>query len=113
MVEKGNVPKNPLNFIKDCVRNNRLMWTWHINMRMKDRFIARETIIRSVESFEIIESYPEDKYLPSYLVYAYHNNKVFHVLFAADVKNNNVRVVTAYYPAAEKWSEDLKRRKKS
>lgn len=32
--------------------------------------IERDAILESVESFEILEAYPEDKYLPSYLVYA-------------------------------------------
>jgi hypothetical protein len=39
-------------------------------MRLKGRFIPREAILASTESYEIIEEYPKDKYLPSCLVYA-------------------------------------------
>jgi len=39
-------------------------------------------------------------------------NHVFHVLFAADVEGDNVRVVTAYYPSLEEWEEDLKTRRR-
>ena len=80
-------------------------------MRMKDRFISRESIIDSVDNYEIIEEYPKDKYLPSYLIYSKHQNRMFHVLFAVDVKGDNVRVVTAYYPNPNEWKEDFKSRR--
>jgi hypothetical protein len=69
-------------------------------------------VLECAGSYEIIEANPEDKYLPSYLVYARHGSTVFHVLFAADVENGNIRVVTAYRPSPDQWNEDLKRRRK-
>jgi hypothetical protein len=69
-------------------------------------------ILESIENYEIIESYPDDKYLPSYLIYSRYQFAVFHVLFAVDVESMNVRVITAYRPDPQKWSEDLKRRQK-
>jgi len=54
----------------------------------------REAILAATASFEIIESYPEDKYLPSYLVRAEYAGRVFHVLFATDAEQGNVRIVT-------------------
>ena len=55
----------------------------------------------------------EDKYLPSYLVFSRYHDIVFHILFAADVRDNNVRIVTAYYPDHTHWNADLKTRRKS
>jgi len=52
----------PLVFIQDCVRARRIIWTYHVNMRLKERFIPREWIIASVNGYELIESYPRDKY---------------------------------------------------
>ena len=47
-------------------------------------------------------SYPEDKYLPSYLVYAMVGDEVFHVLFAVDVPAAAITcVITAYRPDPE------------
>jgi hypothetical protein len=83
----------------------------HVNMRMKGRFISREAIINSFEDYEIIEEYPGDKYFPSYLVYSYYQDKTFHILFAADIENENVRVVTAYYPSTEEWDDNFKTRR--
>ena len=107
------MPDDPLAFIKECVIKKRMYWTWHVNMRLKGSFISRQVIMEAVENYEIIESYPEDKYLPSYLVYGRHEETIFHVLFATDVGNENVRVITAYSPDPKKWSDDSKRRKKS
>lgn len=62
-------------------------------------------------SYELLESYPDDKYFPSYLVYACCGERVVHVLFGADVPNRNVRLVTVYDPEASEWDSDLKRRR--
>ena len=74
------------------------MWTYHVNMRLVGRFISRATILAAVDTYQLVEGYPEDKYLPSYLILGRHESAGFHVLFAADVEGDNVRVVTAYLP---------------
>jgi hypothetical protein len=79
---------------------------------MKGRFIPRAAVLNSVESYEIIEAYPEDKYLPSYLVHARYEGMGVHILFGADVERNNVRVVTTYRPSPDQWTQDMKRREK-
>ena len=66
----------------------------------------------SVNSYEIIEKYPEDKYLPSYLIYAKYREEVFHIQIAIDKENNSVRIVTTYKPTLDKWENDLKTRRK-
>jgi len=90
----------------------RVFWTYHVNIRLKDWFIPREVILGSPENYEIIEAYPDDKYLPSYLVHVRHEDVVFHVLFAADVEGHDVRVITAYYPDPAQWDAELKTRRK-
>ena len=88
-----------------------MLWTYHVNMRLRARFISRQAILDSVQRFEIIESYPEDKYLPSYLIWSKYQGEVFHVLFAVDVGSDNVRIVTAYRPHPGEWEGDLKVRR--
>ena len=94
----------------DCVKSKRIYWTYHVNMRLKERAIPRTWILHSTEHFEIIKSYPDDKYLPSYLVWSHMNDIVFHIVFAVDLKNNNVRIITAYRPDPEEWSNNSKKR---
>jgi len=107
------LPADPLTFIREKVRAAAIFWTYHVNMRLQDRFIARQRILKSVDTYEIIESYPADKYLPSYLVLARHGGEIFHVLFAVDVVGDNVRIVTAYRPNPDEWQPDLRTRRKT
>ncbi len=107
------LPDDPLAFIRECVGGGRVLWTYHVNMRLVSRSVSRQTIVGSSGTFEIIESYPEDKYLPSYLVLARPAGDAVHVLFATDIAGDNVRVVTAYRPSEDEWLDDLKTRRVS
>ena len=100
-----------IDFIKQCVKENRIRWSYHINMRLKERFIARETILNSVDRFEIIEEYQNDKYLPSCLVYSEDGDVKFHIHIALDYKTMAIVFVTAYIPSPEEWLKDLKTRR--
>ena len=105
------IPSDPLEFIRQCVRERNLLWTYHVQMRLEGRSIPRSAILESVNTYEVIESYPEDKYLPSYLVFAQYHGDVMHILFATDVSGRNVRVVTAYKPDPTEWESDLRTRR--
>jgi hypothetical protein len=102
------VPDDPLEFIRRCIRERKLYWTYHVNMRLAGRCITRDDILSTVNSYETVESYPEDKYLPSYLILA---GSRFHVLFAADIEGDNIRVITTYIPDPDEWNADLKTRR--
>ena len=104
-------PENPLAFNQDCVRRKRIFWTHHVNMGLQGRSISREAILAAVEQYDLVESYPGDKYLPSYLILAPESTEAFHILFATDVSGDNVRVVTAYRPDSAEWLPDLKTRR--
>jgi hypothetical protein len=105
------VPSDPIQFIQDRIRHGRVLWTYHVNMRLAGRFIPRESILETVETLELVEAYPHDKYLPSYLVLGRSGAEAFHVLVAVDVEGDNVRIVTAYRPDAGEWQDDLKTRR--
>ena len=106
------ISDDPLSFIRRCVGERKIYWTYHVNMSsrgaLQGRFLTRDEILNAVDSYEIIEPYPEDKYLPSYLVLAATS---FHVQFATDVEGDNVRIVTAYRPNLSEWESDLKTRR--
>ena len=107
----GLVPDDALGFIQKCVHDRKVYWTYHVNMRLAERHITRDDIFGAVDNYEIIESNPDDKYLPSYLVFAAQAVGGFHVLFGADVALDHVRVVTAYRPHLNDWEPDLKTRR--
>jgi hypothetical protein len=77
-------------------------------MHLAGRYLTRDEILTAVDTYEIVESSPSDKYLPSYLVLAASR---FHVQFATDVEGDNVRVVAAYLPDPDEWESDLMTRR--
>ncbi len=81
-------------------------------MRLAGRHISREDVFGAADTYELIESYPDDKDLPSYLVLATAAQDAFHVLFAVDVEGDNVRVVTVYRPSPNDWESDLRTRRR-
>ncbi len=111
MTPDRSLPTDALLFIQRCVRERKVFWTYHVNMRLAGRHILRDELFEATESYEIIESYPEDKYLPSYLVWAASEGGPFHFLVGVDVEGDNVRIVTAYRPNVDVWESDLKSRK--
>ena len=81
------------------------MWKYNVNMRLKERFIARQAVLFSIDTYEIIESYPDDKYLPSFLIWAQYGKDIIHIHIATDFENEMVRIITAYKPTLEKWAK--------
>lgn len=111
MTRERLLPGDPVGFIQDCIRRRRVFWTYHVNMRLAGRFITRESILGAFETLELVEAYPDDKYLPSYLLLGRAGPDAFHMLVAADVDGDNVRLVTAYRPDAGEWRDDLRTRR--
>jgi len=111
VTDKRLAPSDPIRFIQDCIRRGHVLWTYQVNMRLVGRFIPRTTILGAVETLELVEAYPEDKCLPSYLVLGGAGADALHVLVAVDVEGDNVRVVTAYRPDSSEWQDDWKTRR--
>jgi len=104
------LPVDPLAFIRSCVQERKLLWTYHVQMRLEGRSVPRAAVLDLADA-QVIESYPDDKYLPSYLVLTRHSGVVFHILFAVDVPGSNVRVVTTYRPDPTEWESDFRTRR--
>jgi hypothetical protein len=80
-------------------------------MRLEQRSLRSEILLKGVDSLEIIESYPGDKYLPSFLVRGEWEGRVFHAQLATDIEGSDVRVVTMYIPVPEEWDLELRIRR--
>ena len=80
-------------------------------MRLQQRGLDAETLRNAIASLEIIEAYPDDKYLPSFLLRGEHKGAVFHAQIATDVEGDNIRVVTMYTPDPDEWDERLRKRR--
>lgn len=102
---------SPLELIKNCVHQRRILWTYHIALRMKERHIGRYEILAAVDSFEIIEKYPHDKFLPSCLVWANYEGRILHVLIAVSFDEDYLTFITTYEPSIDEWTDNFKKRR--
>lgn len=57
-------------------------------MRLLQRNLNAGMLMEATASFEIIESYLEDKYLPSFLIRGESEGVVFHAQVATDLTGN-------------------------
>jgi hypothetical protein len=80
-------------------------------MRLQQRGLTAGTLQNAVSTLEIIEAYPDDKYLPSFLLRGESEVCVFHAHIATDREGANVRVVTMYLPSRDEWDEDSRVRR--
>lgn len=80
-------------------------------MRLRQRLLKGEMLVDGAATLEIIESYPTDKYLPSYLLRGESQSRVFHAQLAVDVAGDNVRVVTMYEPSPAEWDAEFQIRR--
>lgn len=112
MNQSRAIPSDPVGFVKRCLAEEKILWSYHVNMRFRQRPVTRAMVLKAADALELVEAYPRDKYCPSYLFLAEAEGVRFHVLIATDVLGDNVRVITTYIPEQNEWQNDLKTRKK-
>lgn len=99
--------------IKKLARKNKVTFKNHAFIRMFQRNISSDDVVKALSQGEIIEEYPTDIPLPSYLVLGYTSQKrPLHVVVAVDEGQKMLWVITAYEPDREIWNNDFKKRRK-
>ena len=74
------------------------------------RNITQDDVLNTLLNGEIIEEYENDYPYPSCLVYGISlNNKILHVVCGSN--EEELWIITAYYPDNIEWENDLKTRK--
>lgn len=73
-------------------------------MRLQERRLTESLLRVAVDMLEIIEEYPRDKYLPSFLLGGEVPGVSCHAVVATDL--DNIRVVTMYVPDSQQWDDD-------
>ena len=54
--------------IRFLISEQKILWTEHVALRMRDRGIKRTDVIHCINNGEIIENYPNDMPYPSCLI---------------------------------------------
>lgn len=90
----------------------KIIITMHAAKRLAQRGIRLQEIMNCIQTGEIIEQYPDDYPYPSCLTLG--NIETTQPLHAVVGTNGEqLWIVTAYYPAPDKWMTDLKTRKEN
>lgn len=89
---------------------DRIFATMHAAERFRQRGINIRDVRNAIESGEIIEEYPNDYPYPSCLILGENlRGEKIHVVLSDE--GTSSRIITAYFPDEDKWSEDFKNRR--
>lgn len=100
-----------INDIRKLIEEDKIQWSGHILTRLQQRNIKIKDIIKCINCGEIIEYYSSDYPFPSCLILGRcENNRAIHVV--CSLGDNNIWMITAYYPNIDEWLEDFKIRRR-
>ena len=92
-------------------KDNKIIWSNHILMRIQQRGIERTEIIYAIMNGEIIEQYENDFPFPSCLVLGKTKAKTdIHIV--CSITDFGMALITAYYPDERFSNENRTRREK-
>ena len=96
--------------VQDLCRSGNIEWSTHIFKRMRERRIKTYEVLGSIYNGEMIERYPDDKPLPSCLVYGVVDSRNIHTVLSSDLRA--VYLITTYEPDLTEWESDYKTRRR-
>lgn len=93
-----------------------LLFSTHAARRMYERGIYREDVQRALVTGEVIERYPDDTPLPSYLLLAWLDREPgqhlpVHIVCADEAERERTHIITVYWPDLDRWQPDYKTRR--
>lgn len=95
--------------IRRYVRARKIEWTKHCLNRLNQRDILIVDVKTAISNGKIIEYYYDDYPYPSCLIFGYNtNNEIIHIV--CGISDDEVHMITAYYPDEEKWEDNMKKR---
>jgi hypothetical protein len=99
--------------IHEYLKQENVNFKKHALIRIVERKISILEVEEALSNCTIIESYTEDKPLPSHLVLGYTKNKrPLHILVALDKIERYIWIITEYEPDQTNWSAQMTKRKK-
>ena len=96
--------------IRHDITAGRFEFSRHAFLRAVERNISAEDIIQAGAMAEVIEEYPDDKYLPSCLLLGFTQKQRPLHMQVCHTDTNMVKIITLYEPDPRQWQEYRKRR---
>lgn len=99
-----------INILRKYYDEDNVLISEHAVMRFKQRDIKMKDIRYAINNGEIIEQYSDDYPYPSCLILGKtKSDEYIHIVMSDE--GTMSRIITAYYPDADKWSQDFRTRK--
>lgn len=96
--------------IRNDIAAGRFEFSRHAFHRAVERNIRTEEIIQAGMAAEVIEEYPDDKYLPSCLLLGFTRKQRPLHMQVCYTDTNTLKIITLYEPNLRQWQEYRKRR---
>lgn len=107
---KGENKMIDIELLRRINKIENIIVTEHARIRLVERNITMQDIIKCIDSGEIIKQYEDDKPFPSCLILGVSiNNRYLHIVVSTN--DNYIHLITAYYPDLNQWESDYKTRK--
>ncbi len=98
--------------IRELAKKDRIAFKKHTVLRMHERKIHADEVKDALTKGEIVEDYPDDRPLPSYLVLGYTmKERPVHAVVAIDMEDKMLWIITVYEPNLENWENEFRRRR--
>jgi len=93
------------------LKSENVTFSGHAVRRMFERAISMDDVRQALAQGEVIESYPDDTPLPSFLVLDTASGRPLHVVVAYEQSTPTCHVITVYIPNNERWQADNRTRR--
>ena len=96
--------------IQRLCESGSIRWTDHALKRIIQRGISQSDVKYALANGDIIEQYPNDYPYPSCLVLGV-TTRSNHLHIVCGVGDGELWIISAYYPAPDKWVDEFRNRK--
>jgi len=99
--------------IREYLKRGQFEFSYHAFKRAVERNISDIEIREIVESSEIIEDYPDDKYAPSCLLLGFtHSGRPLHIqVTRIETGGGLLKIITMYQPDEKGWFNNYSERR--
>ena len=98
--------------IREAIKRGNFEWRKHTLIRLAQRGVSQDIVLKVVLEGEVIEEYPKDKPFPSSLIFKMMKDEPYHVVVSFDVEFKKAYIITVYKPTLDKFEPDFKKRRK-
>lgn len=97
--------------LREAIKSGRFEWRKHTLVRLAQRNISQDVVVKVIMKGEVIEDYPHNTPFPSCLMLGWVEEKPYHVVVSFDENLGTGYIITAYEPSLDKFEPDFKTRR--